>query len=141
MSALVKTALLPYPAQRLYALVNDVATYPEFVPGCSRIEILESTPEKITARVHASARGFSESFTTTNTLTPHQRIDLALTDGPFEHFTGYWQFQPLGNAGCKVTLNLDFRLRGLLRAVEPLVSKAADAVVDAFVERARVVCR
>lgn len=140
MSALVKTALLPYPAERLYALVNDVAAYPSFVPGCRAVDLLVSTPQQITARIHASAKGFSESFTTTNTLSPHHRIDLALTDGPFEHFTGFWQFQALGNAGCKVTLSLDFRLRGLLRAVEPLVGRAADAVVDAFVARARVVC-
>lgn len=141
MSSLVKTALLPFPAVDMFALVNDVARYPEFLPGCRAVDVLVATADTVTARVHASARGFSESFTTTNTLTPHSRIELALADGPFEHFKGRWEFQQLGIAGCKVTLHLDFQLRGLLRAVEPLVGKAADAVVDAFVDRARALHR
>ena len=137
MSTLVRTVLLPHPAEWVFALVNDVAAYPHFVPGCEAVDLVSNTPEQITARVHASARGFRESFMTTNTLTPHTRIDLGLADGPFEHFSGSWQFQQLGTAGCKVTLSLDFRLRGLLRAAEPLLGKAADSVVDAFVRRAR----
>ena len=38
-----RSALLPYPAQALYDLVNDVARYPEFLPWCSSAEIIEST--------------------------------------------------------------------------------------------------
>jgi ribosome-associated toxin RatA of RatAB toxin-antitoxin module len=141
MSTLVRTVLLPYSAECLYTLVNDVIAYPGFLPGCQSVEVLEHSGAKITARIHVAAKGFSESFTTTNTLVPHSRIDLTLSEGPFEHFAGYWLFQPLGTAGCKVTLSLDFGLRGLLRAVEPLTGKAADAIVDAFVERAKVICK
>lgn len=38
-----RSALLPYPAQALYDLVNDVARYPEFLPWCSAAEVLESS--------------------------------------------------------------------------------------------------
>ena len=136
MSTITRTALLPYPAEQMFAIVNDVASYPHFVPGCAAVDVIENSATTVIARVHASARGFSEAFTTRNTLTAHSRIDLELADGPFERFVGSWLFQPIGSAGCKVTLQLDFQLRGLLRAVEPLVGKAADVVVDAFVKRA-----
>jgi len=36
-----RSALLPYPASALYALVNDVDRYPEFLPWCSSAQILE----------------------------------------------------------------------------------------------------
>ncbi|MFZ0153612.1 type II toxin-antitoxin system RatA family toxin, partial [Pseudomonas sp.] len=36
-----RSALLPYPAQALYDLVNDVAGYPEFLPWCSSTTVLE----------------------------------------------------------------------------------------------------
>lgn len=139
MRTLVRSVLLPYSAECLYALVNDIGAYPEFLPGCKAVEVLEHSANKVTARVHVAARGFSESFTTTNTLEPHQRIELSLGDGPFEHFSGLWHFKQLGTSGCKVTLSLDFTLRGLLRAVEPLAGSAADTIVDAFVQRAKVV--
>lgn len=137
MSTITRTALLPYPAAQMFAMVNDVASYPQFVPGCAAVDVIEISATTVIARVHASARGFNEAFTTRNTLAAHSRIDLELADGPFDRFTGAWLFQPLGTAGCKVTLQLDFQLRGLMRAVEPLVGKAADVVVDAFVKRAR----
>ncbi len=137
MTAISRTALLPYQAELMFAMVNDIASYPQFVPGCTAVDVMETSATTVVARVHVSARGFSETFTTRNTLAGHSRIDLELADGPFEHFAGSWLFQPLGSAGCKVTLRLEFQLRGLLRVVEPLVGKAADAVVDAFVKRAR----
>jgi len=137
LSTITRTALLPYPAEQMFAMVNDIASYPQFVPGCTAVDVMEKSVTTVVARVHVSARGFNETFTTRNTLAAHSRIDLELADGPFEHFAGAWLFQPLGNAGCKVTLQLDFQLRGLLRVVEPLVGIAADAVVDAFVKRAR----
>ncbi len=137
MSTITRTALLPYSAEQMFAMVNDVASYPQFVPGCTAVDVIESSATTVIASVHASASGFSATFTTRNTLAACSRIDLELTDGPFDRFVGSWLFQPLGSAGCKVTLQLDFQLRGLLRAVEPLVGKAADVVVDAFVKRAR----
>lgn len=141
MSTITRTALLSYPAEQMFVMVNDVASYPQFVPGCKGVDVIENSASMVIARVHASARGFSETFTTRNTLVAHSRIDLELADGPFDRFAGAWLFQPLGVAGCKVTLQLDFQLRGLLRAVEPLVGKAADAIVDAFVKRARELAR
>ncbi|MCP5186120.1 MAG: type II toxin-antitoxin system RatA family toxin [Pseudomonadales bacterium] len=136
MTRLVRTALLAHPVGRMYALVNDVARYPDFVPGCRTVEVLERTDVLVVARVDAAARGFTASFTTSNTLVANERIDLELAEGPFERFTGAWLFQPLGEIGCKVTLQLDFRLKGLLRAAEPLLGRAADTVVNAFVQRA-----
>ena len=141
MSTITRSVLLPYAAEQMFEMVNDVSRYPEFVPGCQSVEILERAPDTVLARVQVSAKGFGESFTTRNTLMPHSRIDLALADGPFERFTGAWLFLPLGDAGCKVTLQLDFELRGLLRAFEPLLAKATDKVVDAFVQRARQLAR
>lgn len=52
-----RSALLPYPAQALYDLVNDVARYPEFLPWCSSTEILESSPEFMRASVGVAKGG------------------------------------------------------------------------------------
>ncbi|PKM01470.1 MAG: ubiquinone-binding protein, partial [Gammaproteobacteria bacterium HGW-Gammaproteobacteria-6] len=35
-----RSALLPYPAQALFDMVNDVASYPQFLPWCSATEVL-----------------------------------------------------------------------------------------------------
>ncbi|POF59016.1 ubiquinone-binding protein, partial [Vibrio vulnificus] len=35
MKQVTRSALVSFSAEQMYALVNDVAKYPEFLPGCS----------------------------------------------------------------------------------------------------------
>ena len=44
-----RSALLPYPAQALYDLVNDVARYPEFLPWCGGVKVIERTDDTLVA--------------------------------------------------------------------------------------------
>ncbi len=44
MPQISRTALVPYSAEQMYQLVNDVwGLYPQFLPGCTGSRILEST--------------------------------------------------------------------------------------------------
>ena len=61
-----RSALLPYPAQFLYDLVNDVARYPEFLPWCSAAEVLESSPEHMRASVGVAKGGLMWFFSLDN---------------------------------------------------------------------------
>ncbi|MCO1589741.1 type II toxin-antitoxin system toxin RatA, partial [Escherichia coli] len=51
MPQISRTALVPYSAEQMYQLVNDVQSYPQFLPGCTGSRILESTPGQMTAAV------------------------------------------------------------------------------------------
>lgn len=42
MPQISRTALVPYSAEQMYQLVNDVQSYPEFIPGCTGSRVLES---------------------------------------------------------------------------------------------------
>ena len=54
MPQISRTALVPYSAEQMYQLVNDVQSYPQFLPGCTGSRILESTPGQMTAAVDVS---------------------------------------------------------------------------------------
>lgn len=57
----------------MYQLVNDIQSYPEFIPGCTGSRVLESGPTQMTAAVDVSKAGDqSKTFTTRNTLTSNQ---------------------------------------------------------------------
>lgn len=51
MPQISRTALVPYSAEQMYKLVNDVQSYPQFLPGCVGSRVLESTPGQMTAAV------------------------------------------------------------------------------------------
>ena len=143
MAHIERSALIAFPAADVYALVNDVERYPQFLPWCSRTEILSRSETQVVARIDIAVRGRRETLVTRNRLTPTSAIVLEMVEGPFRRFEGRWLFAPLGDAGCRVDLVVSFefanRLVGALAA--PFLHRIADRIVDAFAARAREVLR
>lgn len=134
-----RSALLPYPAQALFDLVNDVASYPQFLPWCSASEVLEVSETHMRASLAVAKAGLSQRFVTVNTLVPGQLIELRLAEGPFTQLSGHWEFKALGDKACKISLDLTFDYAGpLVRAtLGPLFNQATNTLVDAFCQRAK----
>ena len=134
-----RSALLPYPAQALYDMVNDVLAYPEFLPWCAASKILEQTDEHMRAELTVAKAGLSHRFATENRLVPGQSIEMRLLEGPFSHLHGIWSFQALTDEASKISLDLEFDYSGaIMRAtLGPLFTHAANTMVDAFCQRAR----
>lgn len=139
MTHIHRHALLPYAPERLFALVNDVAAYPQYMEGCVGAEVLAADAASMTARLDLARGRIRQSFTTCNRLQPPARIIMELVDGPFESFEGSWEFHPLGDSACKVTLDLRFtmtsRIAGM--AAGKLFQSVANHLVDALGARAR----
>ncbi|MDV5862765.1 type II toxin-antitoxin system RatA family toxin [Pseudomonas mendocina] len=134
-----RSALLPYPAQALYDLVNDVVSYPQFLPWCSASEILEASETHMLASLEVAKGGIGQRFVTRNVLLPGQRIEMNLQEGPFSSLNGVWEFKALGDKACKISLDLTFDYAGpLVRAtLGPLFNQATNTMVDAFCQRAK----
>lgn len=122
----------------MYALVNDVAAYPRRFAWCDEAQVLEQTDASMTARLALRLGALRTVFTTRNALTPPTRIDLALVDGPFRSFGGFWLFHSLAEDACKVGLTLDFEVAGKLvgGALALGFQGLADRMVDDFCQAA-----
>lgn len=122
----------------MFALVDDVAAYPQFLPWCGGASVSEVDGDVVHATVHIDYHHIKQSFTTENLRIPPQRIDMKLKDGPFRHLDGSWLFIPLSDSACKIELQLhyEFSSRLLEKAVGPLFHYIANNFVDAFVHRA-----
>ncbi len=143
MAKISHSALVPYSAEKMYQLVNDVDAYSEFLPGCSGSRILESDEHQMTAAVDVSKAGISKTFVTRNTLQSNQSIHMQLVDGPFRKLTGGWSFTPLSEDACKVELNLEFEFTNMLveLAFGRVFKELTGSMVKAFTQRAKEVYR
>ena len=143
MAQVNKSALVPYSAEQMYKLVDDVSAYQEFLPWCGDSKEVSRENEVVVASVTIAKGSVNKTFTTKNTSNDHQKIQMQLVDGPFKELFGFWSFQELNENACKVTLKLDYefsnRLLGLV--VGPVFNQIANAMVDSFVERAKEVYR
>ena len=125
------------PAQ-MFDLVNDVAAYPRRFSWCAGARVLAREDGSLTAQLELRIGGFTQVFTTRNTIAPPQRIGMQLVEGPFRHLAGVWDFVALGDEGCRVSLALDFEYTGLMAPVMRAgFQKLADRLVDEFCAEAR----
>lgn len=141
MPSIERSALIAVPAADVYALVNDVKQYPAFLPWCTHAEILSQSETEAVARIDIAVRGRRETLVTRNRLTPTSAIALEMVEGPFRRFNGRWRFTPLGDAGCRVDLEVSFELANRLVGTfaAPFLNRIADRIVDAFAARVREV--
>ena len=136
-----RSALVPNSADDMYALVEDVDSYPIFLPWCSDVEIHFREDNVVEATLELHKGKLSKRFRTRNTLHPTQAIDLELVGGPFRHLSGGWTFTPLGDTGSKVALELEFEFdsRALDLMIGAFFEDTCNSLVDAFTQRAQVV--
>jgi ribosome-associated toxin RatA of RatAB toxin-antitoxin module len=123
----------------MYALINDIERYPEFVPWCTAARVESRTEGEVVATLTIKRGPLRAEFTTRNLLEPGKRVLMQFVSGPFSVLEGLWTLVPLGDLGCRVELEMRFefanRVAGALFA--PLFEDTAASLVDAFVKRAR----
>ncbi len=141
MKKVSKHALVPFSASQMYALVNDIESYADFLPWCDKSVILEKMDTEIKASLNIAYGSLNKSFTTLNKLVPETRIEMQLVEGPFKKLHGEWDFIQLGDDGCKVSLELEFEFKSKLLSLTmgPVFSQIANTLVDSFSERAKQV--
>ncbi|MEZ8825845.1 SRPBCC family protein [Vibrio amylolyticus] len=141
MKQVSRSALVSFSAEQMYALVNDVSSYPEFLPGCSGSRVMESTPMTMVASVDVSKAGISKTFTTSNQLNHGESIIMNLVDGPFRSLTGGWYFTPLDESACKVELKLEFEFSNKMieLAFGKIFNELTSNMVSSFTQRAKQV--
>jgi ribosome-associated toxin RatA of RatAB toxin-antitoxin module len=127
-----------HPAERMFDLIEGAEYYPEFLPWCASVTILERSEHVVAATLGVDWHGVRLDFTTRNRKRRPEWLKLALVRGPFRHFRGEWQLKPLGGEGCKIEFLLDYEFAsGVLgRAAGPLFDHMTSTLVDAFVGRA-----
>ncbi|AXQ29260.1 type II toxin-antitoxin system RatA family toxin [Solimonas sp. K1W22B-7] len=138
MAELERSALLRFSAQAMYELVADIEAYPGFLPGCVAATVEQRSDELVRARLGFNVKGLKDSFATENRLQPGSRIQMRLVDGPFRKLDGVWEFLPLAEDACKVSLklSLDFGSRVLEGTLSPLLDRAVSGLIEAFRKRA-----
>ncbi len=141
MREVTRSALVPYSAEQMFALVEDIERYPDFVPWIASAERLESTPDQVTGRLSMERGGLRETFTTRNFLKRPREMLMTLVDGPFKTFEGRWTFEPLGDRGVKVGLTIRFEFANAMLGMllSRTFEKNCGEMIDAFVARARAV--
>lgn len=146
MKPVQKSVLLWYSPAEMYRLVTDVEAYPQFLPWCAKAQVLDRQPDGLTAKLDLQFAGVRTHFSTRNTHTENERVQVQLVEGPFSHLVGDWQFKPLRRPGietaeanaCKIVFEMRYAFANAAfeALLAPVFGKVAESLVDRFVARA-----
>ncbi len=135
------SAVVPFTAQQMFDLINDIEAYPEYMTGCVSAKVLEQSEKELVAELELKKSGISQTIRTRNTLNPPSQMHMHLLKGPFKHFEGDWRFLDKGEGQCEVSLDITFKLSNPLLsfALTKWIEHNANDQVEALCERARQV--
>ena len=137
MKRISRSAIVEHSAAQMFSLVDDIESYPRFLPWCRAAKVEGRTAASVEATLSVGMRGLRQTLSTRNELRPPEAMDMRLVKGPFRHFAAAWRFKPLSGKACSVEFSLEYELAGpLARMLAPLFDHIADTMVDAFTRRA-----
>jgi ribosome-associated toxin RatA of RatAB toxin-antitoxin module len=138
MKRIARSAIVEHPARELYALVEDIEAYPQFLPWCREARVRERSAGRTVATLTVGVRGVRYEFSTENSNLQSEAIDMRLLEGPFRHFEAHWRFHALGAHAARIEYSMTYQLAsGLVaRALAPIFDSIADTMVEAFKRRA-----
>ena len=136
-----KSALVKFSARQMFELVEDVESYPKFLPWCGGSRILRREGDIVEAELQIAKAGFHKSFATRNRLEKYGKIYMNLLEGPFSSLEGVWNFIPLREDASKITLDLEFEIAGKLAALAfgPVFNQICNTMVTSFTQRAKTI--
>jgi ribosome-associated toxin RatA of RatAB toxin-antitoxin module len=136
-----RSALVTYTPAQMFTLVNDVGSYPEFLPWCVGAHAQDVSKLERLATVKVARGLLQAEFTTRNSLQPDVQILMQLVHGPFRDLKGLWRFDGIGERGCKVQFKVEFEFKNRLTATafNAIFETLCANIVDAFAQRAQKV--
>ena len=133
-----RVIVMPYCAAAMYALVDDIESYPDFLPWCDSVEV-KRQGESAQATLHIKYYGIQTALTTHNRHHPTSRIEMEFVAGALKSLSGFWSFVELRDDRCRVEFMLEYEFAN--SALEAIFGRLFNSIfgrfVDSFVEQAR----
>jgi coenzyme Q-binding protein COQ10 len=135
-----ESMVLVFKRDELFALVADVASYPQFLPWCVGARLYGQHAKGFDADLLIGFKMFKERFTSRVILDPPNSIRVDYIKGPMKYLHNDWLFRD-AEGGTEVDFTVDFEFKNPIfeKLVGNLFEEAVIHMIAAFAERAQAV--
>ncbi|MDB5505796.1 MAG: ubiquinone-binding protein [Devosia sp.] len=133
---------LPHLPERIFELIGDLESYPEFIPNCKAMDVRpDPNPggeNSVLARMTIGFGLITQSYTSRVTRdVKAMTITAEAVDGPFSYLDSKWSLEREGE-GTRVRFDIDFKIKNpLIKAVaEPAFAAKQREIITAFEDEA-----
>ena len=138
-----ETRILPYPADKMFDLVADVESYPDFIPWCDNVKVISRlripTGLAIRSEMVVSFKSLRESFVSEALLAEDKSsIEIRYLERVFRFFRSKWKFHHRSDGTTLIEFETayEFKTRILEVLAGAFFWRASQKIVAAFEERA-----
>lgn len=134
-----RTEIFDVDINKLYEVIVDYASYPDFVDGVSAINILEQDDTSATVEYSLNLIKKFKYIISLKQERP-TRVSWTFESGDiFKSNTGSWDLKDLGDGRTEVTYNLDVAIKGFVpkAIVNKLTTSSLPTMMQSYHDRAK----
>lgn len=145
MPRFTKTMRVPYGPVQCFALVSDIARYPDFIKWITALRVSDQRDagpgvQECLGEVVVGFKGFTERFTTRVVADePAARVTASLVRGPFRKLFAEWRITESVAGASDVSLEINYEFRNPVIAFLAAANHdlAVDRILTAFLAEAQ----
>ncbi len=131
---------LDYNALELYKIVLDIEKYPDYIPWCSKIDIIKKKKNYIKANMKVNYKFFPSQIFTSDVNFSSKKLEISTNyvKGPLKDLSTFWEFVDNGNNKSIIIFKVKFEFKNFIhqKVAEfffPLIEKK---MINSFIKRA-----
>ena len=127
-------------AKKLFNIVIDIESYPEYIPWCTRMIINERKKNEIYADMYVKYKlilsqkfGSYVKFDTNKLI-----IETSYIEGPLKDLKTYWRFEEINNKKSKIIFDVNFEFKNYIhqKIAETFYPLIENKMINSFKKRA-----
>jgi len=140
-----ETRYLPFEPEKIFDIILDIESYPEFIPWCCASRIKFQKENMTTAELVINYKGINAKYTSEviteypSILNNSYKIKVRNIDGPFKTLNNQWTFTwDKEKNVTRLDFEIDFEMSSsiLNKMIGVVFCKATQKMVEAFEKRA-----
>ena len=131
---------LKHRAIDLYKIVLDIEKYPDYIPWCSKIEVLQRKKNEINAIMIVDYKFFPSQKFTSNVIFDLEKlfIKTKYVEGPLKNLKTIWEFKEIKKNKSKILFSLEFEFKNFFhqKFAELFYPLIENKMIESFIKRA-----
>ena len=129
-----------HPAKKLFDIVIDIESYPEYIPWCTKMIINERKKNEIFADMFVQYKFIlAQKFGSHVTFDSSKLIiETKYTEGPLKNLTTNWKFEEIDKNKSKIIFDVNFEFKNFIhqKVAETFYPLIETKMITSFKKRA-----
>ncbi len=138
----IREEVVNHPANKLFDIVIDIESYPEYIPWCTRMVVNERKDNEIYADMYVQYK-----FILAQKFGSHVKFDrnklmieTNYIEGPLKDLKTNWKFEEINSNKSKIIFKVNFEFKNFIhqKVAETFYPLIENKMIQSFKERANI---